>query len=596
MGTRSKSLRLPRLVVCAALALFTAAGSAAAAPSLPLKLSEDGRRLVDQDGIPFLVNGDAGWSVIVELTKAEAEIYLEDRRQKGFTLIMVNLLEHRFSSDPPNNRDGENPFLLPGDYSMPNEAYFDHADWVIEKAAEKGLVFLLTPSYLGYNGGNEGWWQEMLLNGEAVLRDYGRWLGDRYKTHDNIVWLDGGDYSPPDHTLVTALAEGILENDPNHLHSVHTSPNESAGGTYPEAAWLDVGNTYTYNDAVYVHTLEDWNRIPFKPFLMLESHYEENWIDPPPERIRRQAWWPMFTGAQGHIMGNFPVWYFGDGWEDALDSPGAEDMVHFGSFFSSIPWPSLVPDQDGLLLTGGAGTFGQTDWVTVAKTADGSFAAAYIPPTGSGSRDLTFDLTALDLTTVRATWFNPADGSSDEDLGSPYDGSADAVVLSTPGNNGGGANDWVLTLSSAEGENLGIDKLSLKLDFQDTTPFDAAKMSLRPVGFSPPGDNPAGVVAAIDVAGAVENITFDAKGKAATARVKARLRRSSTGDWSMKVVMKSGMWSTAWAAAGLIDTTVNKTPVSLAVTVSLNAVDFVATADILYSATMGRSGKAKLAN
>ena len=80
----------------------------------------------------------------------------------------------------------------------------------------------------------------------------------------------------------------------------------------------------------------------------------------------------------------------------------------------------------------------------------------------------------------------------------------------------------MVALSSAEGENLGIDKLSLKLDFQDATPFDAAKMSLRPVGFSPPGDSPAGVVASIDLAGAVENVTFDARGKAATARVKAR--------------------------------------------------------------------------
>ena len=65
----------------------------ASPPQYPLKLSVDERRLEDQAGQPFLINGDTPWSLIVGLTKAEAELYLEDRRSRGFNAIITNLIE-----------------------------------------------------------------------------------------------------------------------------------------------------------------------------------------------------------------------------------------------------------------------------------------------------------------------------------------------------------------------------------------------------------------------------------------------------------------------------------------------------------------------
>ncbi|MCI0401178.1 MAG: DUF4038 domain-containing protein [Gammaproteobacteria bacterium] len=55
--------------------------------------SDDGRYLVDQTGKPFFINGDAPWSLITGLTKSEAELYLNDRHQRGFNAIIVNLIE-----------------------------------------------------------------------------------------------------------------------------------------------------------------------------------------------------------------------------------------------------------------------------------------------------------------------------------------------------------------------------------------------------------------------------------------------------------------------------------------------------------------------
>ena len=77
---------------------------------------------MDQTGAPFLVQGDAAWSLISGLTNEEAEKYLEDRRSKGFNSVIVNLIEHQFRG--PVDRYGQNPFTVPGDFSTPNEKYF----------------------------------------------------------------------------------------------------------------------------------------------------------------------------------------------------------------------------------------------------------------------------------------------------------------------------------------------------------------------------------------------------------------------------------------------------------------------------------------
>src|SRR5262249_17792769 len=51
--------------------------AAAAAPAYPLKLASGQRYLVDQANAPFLIHGDAPWSLIANLTNEEAELYLE---------------------------------------------------------------------------------------------------------------------------------------------------------------------------------------------------------------------------------------------------------------------------------------------------------------------------------------------------------------------------------------------------------------------------------------------------------------------------------------------------------------------------------------
>jgi hypothetical protein len=409
-------------------------GAEPATPAYPLKLAANKRYLADQNDVPFLIHGDSPWSLIVGLTKTEAERYLEDRRQKGFNTLMVNLIEHKYKG--PKNRDGEEPFTTPGDFSTPNEKYFAHADWVIGKAAEKGIQILLTPCYLGYAGSDEGWYQEVLANGPTKCRNYGRYLGDRYRKFDNIIWLEGGDRSPEgvvEH--VREIASGIREADKRHLHTAHWSPEHVALDFYASEGWLDFNSLYTYK-LVAARSLKEYDRTPAVPFFLIESHYE-NEHDSTTQWIQRQAYSSILCGAMGQLMGNRPIWLFDPGWQAAMDGPGSLAMVHLKALFMSRAWYDLVPDQDHTVVIEGYGDINSHDYAAAARTTNGSTVIAYIPT----SRKIVVNMSRVAGTQAKAWWFDPRTGKA-ESLGEfPTSGSREF----TPPGDG----DWALVLDDA---------------------------------------------------------------------------------------------------------------------------------------------------
>ena len=54
-------------------------------------------------------------------------------------------------------------------------------------------------------------------------------------------------------------------------------------------------------------------------------------------------------------MGNRPMWFSGEGWQSALDSPAAISIMHLKALFTSRPWFELVPDQAHTVSTSGYG-------------------------------------------------------------------------------------------------------------------------------------------------------------------------------------------------------------------------------------------------
>src|SRR4051812_49357680 len=259
----------------------TSATPPSATGIFPLRVEPGKRYLVDASGKPFLLHGDAAWSLIAELSIADAELYLEDRRRKGFNAILVNLLEHKYARNPPRNFNRDAPFTAetpqfvePSDYSKRNDRYFTHVDQVIQLAAEKDILVLLVPSYLGARGGDEGWYREMVANQAADanrLRDFGRYLGQRYASYSNILWVEGGDYDPPDKTVTRAIALGIREFDSHALHTAHGATESSALPFWSGESWLHVNSIYTY---VNVRSKAQIAYSRGMPFFLIEGRYE----------------------------------------------------------------------------------------------------------------------------------------------------------------------------------------------------------------------------------------------------------------------------------------------------------------------------------
>jgi hypothetical protein len=405
-------------------------------PQLPIKVSGDRRHLVDQADRPFLLHGDAGWSIVSTADREGAERYLEDRRARGVNAVTIVLIDH---IEPPGNAYGDAPFRTRGDFGTPNEAYFRHADWVVRRAAEKGMVVLLSPCYLGDQGGPEGFYQDVVQSGAAKMREWGRFVGQRYRSFDNVVWLDGGDYNPPPEglALLTAVVEGIRSADDRHIHAVHWSSETS--GREISVPWLDLNTTYTYQP-VYLKTLPD-QADATRPFILLEAHYE-NEHDSTTQRLRSQAYYAMLSGASGHVFGSYPVWKFAAGWPEHLDTRGARSMTHLRSLLTGRAWYDLAPDASNRILVAGQGAFGGTEYALLASDPAGRLALAYLPSV----RTVTIDGGHF-AGPVRAAWFDPSDGTYAAVAGSPLSNRA-THQLAPPGANAEGAGDWVLVLEA----------------------------------------------------------------------------------------------------------------------------------------------------
>jgi hypothetical protein len=433
----------------------------AAAVVYPVKVSGNSRYLVDQNDAPFLITGDCPQSLTVNLTVAQADSYFSNRQAHGFNTMWINLVCNGYTGgrDDGSTRDGMFPFTghLPGgtdlahyDLSKPNETFFARCDQMISLAAKYNLLVFLDPIETG------GWLTNMVNNGPKACNDYGKYLGNRYKNFDNIVWMSGNDYGtssdPVNDAAVTAVAKGIQANDTRHIHTAELGGSFGLSTDNPNwASIVSLNGAYTYFPT-YAEVLNGYNRASAMPVFMVEACYDFESLGQAhistPATLRREEYWSNLSGATGLIYGNHYTWTFAPGWQSHIDTPGAAQIAFLNSFFESRAWYSMVPDQTHTTLTAGYGTFSSqgtidaSDYATASRTPDGRLAIAYAPTI----RPLTIDMTRLSGP-VTARWFDPANGAYIAIVGSPFSNTG-SRSFTPPGNNHDGDEDWVLVLEA----------------------------------------------------------------------------------------------------------------------------------------------------
>ncbi len=435
---------------CALLALITISHAAETTPNakFPLRASANGRYLVDAADQPFFYQADTPWMLLLQLTPPEAEEYFADRKAKGFSALQIMMTGFLGMT----NREGQLPFEA-NDFSKPNEAFFAHSDQVIQKAADMGMFLMIAPMWSGCCG--EGWagkekdgqLKPLNVNGPEKAKQWGRWLGERYRKHTHIAWLMGGDKNPGEsHELIRQLARGIHEAAPRQLMAVHNAPENSSAAYYDDQPWLTLNAAYTYKE-VFGHILGEWQRDKkVRPIFLSESGYEHESNDKrggTPFRLRRQAYGAVLSGAlAGHAYGHRDLWRVNEKWRAGLQDPGAKQMTFVRNLFATRAWWKLEPAAGETLVTQGRGKVGENDYLTAARAADGSLAIVYI----SKSRAVTVDLSRF-VAPLRAQWFDPTDGSLKPVQAEPFPNKG-GHDFTPPEKNAAGESDWLLLLEA----------------------------------------------------------------------------------------------------------------------------------------------------
>jgi hypothetical protein len=186
---KGKGMR--NIILFALFYLSLPTGMPAESVKFPLKISENRRYFVDQNGKPFLYHADTGWQIYVKLTTTEARDYLIHRKNQGF-----NTIQTQIAMDPAVvNQYGAPIFDNNNDFSKPNKNYYDHVAEIIAIADSLNLLITMSQPWLGCC--EEGFGNRpdkpIQANGPGKNHWYGRWLGKQFAGFNNLFWIIGGD-------------------------------------------------------------------------------------------------------------------------------------------------------------------------------------------------------------------------------------------------------------------------------------------------------------------------------------------------------------------------------------------------------------------
>jgi hypothetical protein len=431
-----------------------------------LKISENKRFIMKDDGTPFFWLADTAWELIHKLSRDEVDFYLENRAENGFTVIQTVALAE-LDGLKTGNAYGRKPLLVNefGEFDplMPdmevndtnNYTYWDHLDYVIDKAASLGIYIALLPTWgdkfhLCWGQGPE------IFNGENA-RVYGKWLANRLNDKKNLVWVLGGDrqlITTKHFQIINEMARGIQEGETEkHLMTMHPAGSFSSSYHMHQESWLDFNMIQSGHDRIhgdnYKKVSEDYNRLPIKPVIDAEPRYEDHPINFNSNNgyfdeydVRQAAYWAVFSGACGHTYGHHGIWsmctetsdYTIMTWKEGLNRPGGKQMQYLRKLIESRPFLDLVPDQDLV-----SQNYDGANHIQAAK--GNNYAFLYSP----NGLKLKVTLGKISGEYVKAYWYNPRNG---ENIYIDKIKNEGVMTFNPP--SCGRNNDWILVLDDAD--------------------------------------------------------------------------------------------------------------------------------------------------
>ena len=417
-----------------------------------LRISDNGRYFVRENGEPFIWLADTAWTVPARLKWDDVEYYMKTRKQQGFTVLQMVVL------DPEYNEEMKSPCGIPalkdGDLLKPDESYFSYVDYVLDRAEAYGFYVLLLPAWgelvvgWDWSGGTH-----RIVVTEENAYAYGKWLGDRMKHRQNLLWCLGGDrmpvcrgkdYRPVWRNLAEGLACGLTgkplcydrdrEEWKKLLITYHACHEAETGlcSTFSywteDEAWISYIMLQSGHGAYkknYDLIREEREReIPY-PVWDGEPAYEMMPMTWPVEDensfhdtyiVRKRAYWALLAGAFGYTYGHASVWCTASWkdksqicrvtWDEAIHSEGSGQMKILRDFMESFALHEFVPCQERLLCQSS-----QEDRLDLHEQAAMDISRRQMLVYFSAATSEQIDLNGVLDCEVNGGWFDPSNGA-----------------------------------------------------------------------------------------------------------------------------------------------------------------------------------------
>ena len=362
------------LVLCLVCCGITTAQRAKPWDNGRLKVSDNHRYLIHENGTPFFWLGNTAWLISERLTRDEVEYYLVNEHRAGYNVEQIQVI----NSIPTFNIYGQQANDASFDmwkFSKKDQyGYWEHLDFIVDFAASQGIYIAMDCV----------WGSQITKMDIKKAEKYGQFLGERYKDRPNIIWMIGGDVLGDRGTASwDALAKAIRKADPNHVMTFHPRGRTTSSRWFADRDWMDFhmfqsghrrygqrngDGDYTIKD----NTEEDnwryvdltWNGNPQKPVIDGEPSYEDipqglhdftapRWMD---YDVRRYAYWAVFAGCFGHTYGHNSIMQFikpgllasfgaEKPWWDAMKDPGYNQMKYLKWLILAFPFEERIADQ-----------------------------------------------------------------------------------------------------------------------------------------------------------------------------------------------------------------------------------------------------------
>lgn len=397
----------------------------------PIRVSPDGRHLIHDDGTPYFYLADTAWNGALLSSESDWELYIKERTRQKFSAVQWVATQWRASPQGDRNKQlaytGTNRIVI-------NPQFFQRLDEKADALTKGGL--LNVPVLLWAIGGgsnptvNPGF---SLPEDQAII--LARYMVARWQANP-VLWFLGGDadYRGDKAEKWKRIGRAVFNGTSHALVTMHPGGMQWVWNEFKDEKWYGVvgyqsghgDDDKTLRWMIEGPLTEDWMKMPHRPFINLEPPYENHIAYQSkkpisPEAVRRAMYWTLLNNpSAGVTYGGHGVWGWDDGtkaptdhpgtgvplpWQKALTMPGAQQMAHLYTFFTTHDFWRLRPTPVFVVNNPGKDT--PAKYVAAARTDQKDLMVVYVPV----DRTIEIKLNALPPS-PNISWFNPRNGET----------------------------------------------------------------------------------------------------------------------------------------------------------------------------------------